>query len=124
VRFAERLKVSLEASDTARKALVPHLILQPLVENAVRHGITPRESGGAVWVYAEQPNGRLRITVEDDGVGRTEGPSVNAGSGIGLDSVRARLVHLYGTDQHVEVADRKPSGLRVTIDIPYRIANA
>jgi two-component system LytT family sensor kinase len=75
VRFQDRLHISLAVSDEAKRGYVPQLILQPLVENAVRHGIAPREAGGSVWVRAEQPNGKLRITVEDDGVGISDAPS-------------------------------------------------
>lgn len=120
VRFNDRLSIGLRATDEAKQALVPQLILQPVVENAVRHGIAPRESGGSVWVSAERPNGRLRLVVEDDGVGMSDGPSANAGTGIGLGGLRSRLVHLYGSDHRVEVAPRLPSGTRVTIEIPYR----
>jgi len=120
VRFNDRLTVGLRSTDDARQALVPQLILQPVVENAVRHGIAPRESGGSVWVLAERPDGRLRLVVEDDGVGISDGPSANAGAGIGLGGLRSRLAHLYGDDQRVEVAPRLPSGTRVTIEIPYR----
>jgi LytS/YehU family sensor histidine kinase len=119
VRFNDRLEIGLRATDEARWALVPQLILQPVVENAVRHGIAPRESGGSVWVSAERPNGRLRLIVEDDGVGVSEGPSANAGAGIGLGGLRSRLAHLYGSDHRVEVDPRLPSGTRVTIEIPY-----
>ena len=119
VRFNDRLEVGLRATDEARMALVPQLILQPVVENAVRHGIAPRESGGSVWVSAERPDGRLRLIVEDDGVGMSNGPSANAGAGIGLGGLRSRLAHLYGTDHRLEVAPRLPSGTRVTIEIPY-----
>jgi len=124
VRFQDRLNVGLQATDDARQALVPQLILQPVVENAVRHGIAPRESGGSVWVLAERPDGRLRLVVEDDGVGMGDNPSANAGSGIGLGGLRSRLAHLYGSDHRVEVAPRLPSGTRVTIEIPYHVAGA
>jgi sensor histidine kinase YesM len=119
-RFQDRLHVSVDATEAARAAYVPQLILQPLVENAVRHGIAPRESGGSVWVYADQPDGRLRLTVEDDGVGIGNAPAANAGSGIGLEGLKSRLAHLYGQDQRVDVMERKPTGTRVMIDIPYR----
>jgi two-component system, LytTR family, sensor kinase len=122
VRFQDRLQVSLDASESARRAFVPQLILQPLVENAVRHGIAPRESGGSVWVRAEQPNGRLRITVEDDGVGVTDAPSPTAGTGLGLDSVRSRLAHLYGAEQSVVVLPRGSGGTRVVLEMPYHVA--
>ena len=122
VRFNDRLTIGLRATDEAKQALVPQLILQPVVENAVRHGIAPRESGGSVWVSAERPDGRLRLVVEDDGVGMSDGPSANAGAGIGLGGLKSRLLHLYGSDQRVEVAPRLPSGTRVTIEIPYHTA--
>jgi len=124
VRFNDRLTIGLRATEEAKQALVPQLILQPVVENAVRHGIAPRESGGSVWVSAERPDGRLRLVVEDDGVGVSVGPSANAGAGIGLGGLRSRLAHLYGSDHRVEVAPRQPSGTRVTIEIPYHAAGA
>jgi two-component system, LytTR family, sensor kinase len=118
-RFQDRLRVSVEISDAARLAYVPQLILQPLVENAVRHGIAPREAGGSVWVYAEKPDGRLRLTVEDDGVGIGNSPPSSAGGGIGLTGLKSRLAHIYGTEQRVDVTDRKPVGTRVMIEIPF-----
>ena len=124
VRFNDRLMIGLRATEEAKQALVPQLILQPVVENAVRHGIAPRESGGSVWVSAERPDGRLRLVVEDDGVGVSDGPSAYAGAGIGLGGLRSRLAHLYGSDHRVEVAPRQPSGTRVTIEIPYHAAGA
>lgn len=122
VRFQDRLHVSLEATDAAKRAYVPQLILQPLVENAVRHGIAPRESGGSVWVRAEQPNGRLRIVVEDDGIGMGNAPSPQAGNGLGLGGVKSRLAHLYGAEQTVSVSPRIPTGTRVVIELPYHDA--
>jgi sensor histidine kinase YesM len=123
-RFQDRLNVTIDASEDVRRGYVPHLILQPLVENAVRHGIGPRELGGSVWVYAEQAGDRLRVTVEDDGVGVGNAPSSLAGSGLGLESVRSRLAHLYGGEHHIDVSGRRPSGTRVTIDIPFRADEA
>jgi two-component system, LytTR family, sensor kinase len=119
-RFQDRLSSSLEASEGARVASVPHLILQPLVENAVRHGIAPRESGGSVRVTASHEGDRLIIIVEDDGVGMGNSPPSLAGSGLGLGGVRSRLTHLYGANQRVDVTARSPSGTRVRLEIPYR----
>jgi len=124
VRFQDRLDVTIDADEDVRRGYVPHLILQPLVENAVRHGIGPREAGGCVWVYAEQVGDRLRMTVEDDGVGVGNAPESLAGSGLGLESVRSRLAHLYGAGQQLSVDARRPSGTRVTIDIPFRAEEA
>jgi len=118
-RFQDRLHTTVEATDAARRGLVPLLLLQPVVENAIVHGIAPRESGGGVSIRAEQRDGRLHMIVEDDGVGLGGAPRARAGSGIGLESVRARLLHLYGVAQRVELEPRWPSGTRVSIEVPY-----
>jgi len=96
--------------------------LQPLVENAVRHGISPRESGGQLWIDANQVDDRLVITIEDDGVGMGNAPPELAGSGVGLGGVKSRLQHLYGPDHRLDVEARRPSGTRVRIEIPYHAA--
>lgn len=119
VRFQDRLRVSIDAPAEARQALVPHLILQPLVENAIRHGIAPLESGGRVTVAAAQENGRLRLLVRDDGVGPGM-MAATAGTGIGLVGVRARLTQLYGDGFSVDLSPSPPRGTVVCIDIPYR----
>lgn len=119
-RFHDRLQVSVEISEAARAAYVPQLILQPLVENAVRHGIAPRAVGGSVWVFVDKPDGRLRLTVEDDGVGIGNSAPSSDGRGIGLTGLRSRLAHIYGPNQRVDVMDRKPAGTRVMIEIPFR----
>jgi len=120
VRFQDRLRIRIDASDEARRAFVPHLILQPLVENAVRHGIGPLEAGGSVVVEAARQNGLLRLTVRDDGVGVSENPDREGG--IGLRSVRARLVHLYGDGCRFDLEPATPRGAVASIDIPYRTA--
>jgi two-component system LytT family sensor kinase len=124
VRFQERLRTAIEASQAARHAQVPPLLLQPLVENAIRHGISPRESGGSVTVSAAVEDESLVITVEDDGVGIGAAPTERAGGGLGLRSVRSRLSHLYGDGHRYEVTARSPSGTRIMIRIPYRTAVA
>jgi LytS/YehU family sensor histidine kinase len=118
------LHATLEASGAARRGQVPQLILQPLVENAVRHGIGPRESGGSLTVTAAVEHENLVMTVEDDGVGIGNAPAEQAGSGLGLSSVKSRLAHLYGARQRFEVSARSPTGTRVTITMPYRQALA
>jgi two-component system, LytTR family, sensor kinase len=118
VRFQDRLRVRIDASEEARRAFVPHLILQPLVENAVRHGIGPLETGGSVVVEAARQNGLLRMTVRDDGVGVPADP--NRDGGIGLRGVRARLVHLYGTQCRFDLSPAAQRGSVASIDIPYR----
>jgi signal transduction histidine kinase len=118
VRFQDRLRIRIDASDEARQAFVPHLILQPLVENAVRHGIGPLEAGGSVVVEAARQNGLLRVTVRDDGAGVPPHPERDGG--IGLRGVHARLAHLYGTDWRFDLEPVSPRGAMATIDIPYR----
>ena len=122
VRFQSRLRATVDATAAARRGRVPQLILQPLVENAVRHGIAPLESGGSVAVTAVVDADMLCMTVEDDGVGFAAAPSERAGSGLGLSSVRSLLTHLYGTNHRLDVRPRSPSGTTVTITMPYRPA--
>jgi signal transduction histidine kinase len=122
VRFQERLQVRIEASDEARRALVPHLLLQPLVENAVRHGLAPLEAGGTVAVTAARQNDQLLVTVTDDGVGMSEAAPPNA-RGIGLRGLRARLVQLYGDRHRLDLRRAGTRGTIVDIELPYRAAS-
>jgi hypothetical protein len=124
VRFQDRLRASFEATAAARKGRIPQLILQPIVENAVRHGIAPLESGGTVRVVATVENETLRIIVDDDGIGFGKSPANRAGTGLGIRSVRSLLSHLYGASQRCDVTPRVPSGTTVTIEVPYRTVPA
>lgn len=121
VRFGERLRVRIEADDEARGALVPSLLLQPLVENAIRHGIGPRAGGGTITIASRRANGELILEISDDGVGnggrRTRQRS--RGIGLGLVNTSTRLVHLYGSDHRFTHGDRKEGGYKVEIVIPY-----
>ena len=119
IRFQHRLSVEFRIAPETRQALVPSLILQPLVENAIRHGIEPRASGGRVEIRAERSNGRLQLTVRDDGVGlRTDGS--RAGHGIGLANTQERLARMYGDAQRFEMRAGDEGGVTVSIEIPYR----
>lgn len=120
VRFGARLRTSIAATGDARRALVPQLLLQPLVENAVRHGIAPLESGGLVSITASVEQGVLSIRVEDDGVGYGNAPAARAGNGLGLRSVRSMLSHLYGAEQQFDVSPGSPAGTVVAISMPFR----
>jgi two-component system, LytTR family, sensor kinase len=119
VRFQDRLRFNIEASPEARLALVPYLLLQPLVENAVRHGIAPLEAGGSVAVTAARENGMLRVTIRDDGIG-VNGFKTGESAGIGLRSVRARLAHLYGAAHRFDLSPGTPRGTVVQLEVPYR----
>lgn len=114
-RFEERLKVVQEIDSEALDASVPNLFLQPLVENAIRHGIAKKASGGTVSVRAAKLADRLTITITDDG--RLARPAGNA-KGIGLANTRARLAQLFGEDYVFKVQPTS-EGTRVLIDMPY-----
>jgi signal transduction histidine kinase len=119
-RVGPRLTVDLRIDPAVMDARVPNLILQPLVENAIRHGIAPRPGPGRIEITAARENGCLRLAVTDDGPGLKAPPE--ALKGIGLGNTRARLEKLYGTDQRLDLADVPGGGLRVAITIPYREA--
>lgn len=117
-RFEDRLRVIIDAEPETLDAYVPNLILQPLVENSIRHGIAPRATPGNVEVRAERADGRLRLIVRDDGPGLS-GDSGTVREGLGLTNVRARLRQLYGAEQELRLANRPEGGLEVTLLIPF-----
>ncbi|MCW6005859.1 histidine kinase [Micromonospora sp. CPCC 205371] len=117
-RFEDRLRVSWRIEPGAGDALVPPLVLQPLVENAIHHGLWPRARAGELRVTAGRRAGWLRIAIEDDGVGLPpEGPPPN---GLGLANTRVRLEQLYGARHQFTVAPRDSGGVAVTVKVPYR----
>jgi two-component system LytT family sensor kinase len=116
VRFGERLQVIKDIPDEAAHALVPNLVLQPLVENAIRHGISERTDSGRIEIRAHRENGTLIMTVQDDG----HGVNARHEEGVGLANTRARLQRLYG-DAHVLKIERAAGGgTMATVEIPYR----
>jgi two-component system LytT family sensor kinase len=120
VRFEGRLQVRYDVDPQAHEALVPTLILQPVVENAIHHAIAPRIEGGSIAMAARVTGSRLILTVEDDGPGITnEDPSSHR---IGLRNTRARLQHLYGGDFSLELRSVAPWGVSVTVDVPFQSA--
>jgi signal transduction histidine kinase len=122
VRFEGRLAVETEVEEDARHALVPTLILQPLVENAVKHGVGTRR-GGRIAVAARRVGGRVQLSVRDSGPGlRAEGAGGSAG-GIGLRNTRARLRQMYGDDQRLTVATAQEGGTLALVEVPYRPAS-
>ena len=118
-RLEDRLRVEWEIDPAALGARVPHLILQPLVENAVRHGIAPRSAAGRLRVAARRENGVVRLDVEDDGVGLAGGNGT-AVAGVGLANVRARLAALYGPAGELALAPTPGGGVTATLVLPYR----
>lgn len=118
VRFQGRLEVEISASPEAREALVPNLILQPLVENAVKHGVGTKVGPGRVEVMAEREGDVLRLAVRDDGPG-IEGGEESAEGGVGLRNVRARLMEMYGEDGGLAFHDAPGGGAVAEVRIPF-----
>jgi signal transduction histidine kinase len=118
-RFGDRLVVSIEVEASCRALLVPHLLLQPLVENAVEHGTSRRADGGTLSVAAERRDRVLEIRVEDDGPG-WEGDEPAAG--VGLTNTRARLAVLYGAAGRLTLTRRQTRGVRATVTLPAATA--
>ena len=118
-RYGERLTVCIDVEPAVRGAMVPRLILQPLVENAIRHGITRRITPGRVEVRAWEAAGRLNLVVHDDGVGLVSGPRRE---GVGLSITRARLQQLYGAAQQFELSSAPRGGTTCALAIPLRRA--
>ena len=117
-RFSDRLTFSVHATPESLTAYVPQMILQPIVENAVRHGIGAREAAGTIAVEAAREGGTLRLVVRDDGIGYGKAPASPHGNGVGIRATRARLAHLYGDDYAFDIR-AAPPGTIVTIDIPF-----
>ena len=103
-------------------AAVPHLLLQPLVENAIRHGIAPRAAGGRVDVRARRVGPAVEVVVRDDGPGAGNGDPDASRPGVGLANTRARLARLYGAGGTLEVSDAAGGGVEVRVRLPYRPA--
>jgi signal transduction histidine kinase len=117
-RFGDRLRVTFQVDHDVSDARVPRLLLQPLVENAIRHGIGGRSARGSVELTARQENGTLFLAVRDDGVGFPADGSFR--EGIGLSTTRARLRQLYGDNHDFALSNRPGGGATVTLRIPYR----
>jgi hypothetical protein len=116
IRFGGRLAVTYDIAPETRALLVPRLVLQPLVENAITHGLSRLERPGSVTVEARRRNGHLVLRVMDDGVGLEGGELTREGVGIG--NTRARLEQLYGAAQRFEIANAPGGGCTVRIEIP------
>jgi two-component system LytT family sensor kinase len=126
VRFGEKLRVVKEISDDTLDIIVPSMLLQPLIENSIKHGLEPRISGGTITLRSRIADDRLLLEIEDDGVGiEPGGPTtapdsgiVREGSGIGMRNVRERIQVLYGDEAHVDIISRPGRGTRVSLRMP------
>ena len=115
IRFGPRLAWRIEATPEARRAAIPPMLLQPLLENAVKHGIEPKLGGGRLWLEARVEQGQLHIEIGDDGVGLDPAKSA---AGTGLDNVRARLAALYGDAGRLSISGHAGGGVRVQLELP------
>jgi signal transduction histidine kinase len=118
VRMEERLATEIRVSDGLLSADFPPMMLQSLVENAIKHGLEPKAEGGRLSVSAEIVHGKLAVTVADTGLGF--GKAATAGTGIGLSNIRERLQLLYGSRAGLKVAENPGGGTMVTITVPYQ----
>jgi LytS/YehU family sensor histidine kinase len=118
-RFGGRLHVKTSISREAVDALVPTFLLEPLVENAIRHGVAPRPEGGHVEIEGHREGKRLRLSVKDDGPGLPHGWDPEQSSGVGIRNTRERLQCLYGDDHTFRISGEPGAGLAVEIEIPY-----
>ena len=117
VRMEDRLQTEVRVSDGLLSAEFPPMMLQSLVENAIKHGLEPKADGGLLTVSAEIVHGNLAVTVADTGLGF--GKSATAGTGIGLSNIRERLALLYGNKASLVLSEPASGGTSVTITVPY-----
>jgi len=121
VRFQDRLTVSYDVAPETLEAMVPNLVWQPIVENAIRHAIAPRAGKGQIEVRAQRTGAKLQLQVKDDGPGLPTNQNSNGSSskGVGLANTRERLRQLYGSNHRFELANGPGRGLVVTLEIPF-----
>ncbi len=120
MRMEERLTVDLQIPEGLRSAAFPPMMLQSMVENAIKHGLECKPEGGTLRIVAEVADSKLRVTVTDDGVGFGVVPS--DGTGLGLQTIRDRLKLLHGDSARLHIGANSPSGVIATIEVPYQLS--
>ncbi|MCU6433833.1 histidine kinase [Undibacterium sp. Jales W-56] len=121
MRMEERLEVDFNMPEGLRSACFPPMMLQSLVENAIKHGLEVKAEGGTVRFHVEVAHNKLRVSVSDDGLGFGAMPS--NGTGLGLQNIRERLKLIYKEKAQMIITPNQPTGVCVTIEIPYELAN-
>jgi len=120
MRMEERLTVDMRIPDTLRSAAFPPMMLQSMVENAIKHGLECKPEGGTLKIVADVADHKLRVTVTDDGVGFGVVPST--GTGLGLPTIRERLRLLHGEAGQLHIAANSPSGVIAMVEVPYQVS--
>lgn len=123
-RFADRLTVDYDVADDCLDQPIPNFLLQPLVENAIRHGIGKRAAPGRLEIQGRREDDRLILTVLDDGVGLPEGFQLTGQSGLGLDNTRSRLAQLFGDHAELTLRPRTGGGAVCTVTLPIAAAES
>ncbi|MGE0179800.1 MAG: sensor histidine kinase [Sphingomonas sp.] len=123
MRFEDRLRAHFEIDPNSARALLPSLLLQPLIENAIKYAVTPQEEGADINVEVRRQGGRVIVNVVDSGPGADAQYAVRAAqsTGVGLANIRDRLAQAYGDNQRFETHSEPTGGFRVVIEIPYQI---
>lgn len=122
IRFGPKLVVRFDIEPETNTAVIPGFLLQPLVENAIKHGISRRIAPGSVCLTSRRRGGRLALIVENDGPETVAGDAVTPGGGVGLANTRARLEKIYGPDYHLQMIHRPGGGMCISLDVPWRTA--
>lgn len=121
IRFAGRIEIQTDIAPATLNALVPSLLLQPLVENAIRHGITPRASAGYIRISAREEKGTLRLQVCDNGLGLPQGWQLSRHKGVGLSNTMERLAQLYNNKHQFAISNTPEGGVMVNIVLPFHV---
>jgi two-component system LytT family sensor kinase len=120
-RYEEKLRVRYEIDAALNDSMVPQLILQPLLENSLRHGMKASGEAIDISIAAHRENGSLLLKISDTGVGLgSSEPNAVLGRGVGLSNIRDRLAQLYGEGQSFSISNRPSGGAEVTLHLPYR----
>ena len=122
IRLGDRVSISLNFAAETLDAQVPHLILQPLVENAIKHGVSKISTPGEIGVVTSRHDDRLHLMIRDNGPGLSASQGTGRSPGLGLRATQERLQTLYGSDQRLIFRSNQGSGMEVSVDLPFRSA--
>jgi LytS/YehU family sensor histidine kinase len=115
VRMGDRLQYDISIPDELKKIRFHPMLIQPLVENAIKHGLEPKINGGEIWINCSMDGNILRLEINDTGVGLYE----NSNPGMGIDNIKERLKSLYGDEGRLILKENQPSGVKAIIEVPH-----